>query len=125
MGKKKDNISMELALKNIRTAINTCDFDTLGRYIETSIIKIPQNELDFALMQSFKSGNYIFAEYLYQHGADLFCRNNFIYKRFIKNNKARSVKIDDDKEKEALDRLILIYTDHDIKERAKQEGEDE
>ena len=125
MGKKKDNISMELALKNIRTAINTCDFDTLGRYIETSIIKIPQNELDFALMQSFKSGNYIFAEYLYQHGADLFCRNNFIYKRFIKNNKARSVKIDDDKEKEALDRLIFIYTDHDIKERAKQEGEDE
>ena len=123
--KKKDNISMELALKNIRTAINTCDFDTLGRYIETSIIKIPQNELDFALMQSFKSGNYIFAEYLYQHGADLFCRNNFIYKRFIKNNKARSVKIDDDKEKEALDRLIFIYTDHDIKERAKQEGEDE
>lgn len=123
--KKKDNISMELALKNIRTAINTCDFDTLGKYIETSIIKIPQNELDFALMQSFKSGNYIFAEYLYQHGADLFCRNNFIYKRFIKNNKARSVKIDDDKEKEALDRLIFIYTDHDIKERAKQEGEDE
>lgn len=123
--KKKDNISMELALKNIRTAINTCDFDTLGRYIETGFIKIPQNELDFALMQSFKSGNYIFAEYLYQHGADLFCRNNFIYKRFIKNNKARSVKIDDDKEKEALDRLILIYTDHDIKERAKQEGEDE
>ena len=125
MGKKKDNISMELALKNIRTAINTCDFDTLGRYIETGFIKILQNELDFALMQSFKSGNYIFAEYLYQHGADLFCRNNFIYKRFIKNNKARSVKIDDDKEKEALDRLILIYTDHDIKERAKQEGEDE
>lgn len=125
MKKKKDNISMELALKNIRTAINTCDFDTLGRYIETSFIKIPQNELDFALMQSFKSGNYIFAEYLYQHGADLFCRNNFIYKRFIKNNKARSVKIDDDKEKEALDRLILIYTDHDIKEREKQEGEDE
>ena len=123
--KKKDNISMELALKNIRTAINTCDFDTLGKYIETSFIKIPQNELDFALMQSFKSGNYIFAEYLYQHGADLFCRNNFIYKRFIKNNKARSVKIDDDKEKEALDRLIFIYTDHDIKERAKQEGEDE
>lgn len=125
MKKKKDNISMELALKNIRTAINTCDFDTLGRYIETGFIKILQNELDFALMQSFKSGNYIFAEYLYQHGADLFCRNNFIYKRFIKNNKARSVKIDDDKEKEALDRLILIYTDHDIKERAKQEGEDE
>lgn len=123
--KKKDNISMKLALKNIRTAINTCDFDTLGRYIETGFIKILQNELDFALMQSFKSGNYIFAEYLYQHGADLFCRNNFIYKRFIKNNKARSVKIDDDKEKEALDRLILIYTDHDIKERAKQEGEDE
>ena len=120
MKKKKDNISMELALKNIRTAINTCDFDTLGRYIETSFIKIPQNELDFALMQAFKSGNYIFAEYLYQHGADLFCRNNFIYKRFIKNNKARSVKIDDGKEKEALDRLILIYTDHDIKERAKQ-----
>ena len=125
MKKKKDNISMKLALKNIRTAINTCDFDTLGRYIETGFIKILQNELDFALMQSFKSGNYIFAEYLYQHGADLFCRNNFIYKRFIKNNKARSVKIDDDKEKEALDRLILIYTDHDIKERAKQEGEDE
>ena len=123
--KKKDNISMELALKNIRTAINTCDFDILGRYIETGFIKIPQNELDFALMQAFKSGNYILAEYLYQHGADLFCRNNFIYKRFIKNNKARSVKIDDDKEKEALDRLILIYTDHDIKERAKQEGEDE
>ena len=116
---------MKLALKNIRTAINTCDFDTLGRYIETGFIKILQNELDFALMQAFKSGNYIFAEYLYQHGADLFCRNNFIYKRFIKNNKARSVKIDDDKEKEALDRLILIYTDHDIKEKAKQEGEDE
>ena len=125
MKKKKDNISMELALKNIKTAINTCDFDTLGRYIETSFIKIPQNELDFALMHAFKSGNYIFAEYLYQHGADLFCRNNFIYKRFIKNNKARSVKIDDDKEKEALGRLILIYTDHDIKERAKQKGEDE
>lgn len=125
MKKKKDNISMKLALKNIRTAINTCDFDTLGRYIETGFIKILQNELDFALMQAFKSGNYIFAEYLYQHGADLFCRNNFIYKRFIKNNKARSVKINDGKEKEALDRLILIYTDHDIKERAKQEGEDE
>ena len=31
MKKKKDNISMELALKNIRTAINTCDFDTLRR----------------------------------------------------------------------------------------------
>ena len=125
MKKKKDDISMKLALKNIITAINTCDFDTLGRYIETGFIKILQNELDFALMQAFKSGTYIFAEYLYQHGADLFCRNNFIYKRFIKNNKARSVKIDDDKEKEALDRLIIIYTDHDIKERAKQEGEDE
>ena len=71
MKKKKNNISMKLALKNIRTAINTCDFDTLRRYIETGFIKILQNELDFALMQSFKSGNYIFAEYLYQHGADL------------------------------------------------------
>lgn len=122
---KKNNISMKLAIKNIQSAINRCDFDTLGRYIEMDFIKIPQNELDFALMQAFKSGNYIFAEYLHQHGADLFCRNNFIYKHFIKNGKARSVKINDDKEKEALNRLILIYTDHDIKERAKQEGEDE